>query len=76
MENSTTNNITVRVLPPNSRALEVTVPEGSTVADVLRAGAVSLQKAQAIRVGGESVGLDSPVMHNQTLTIAPEVVGG
>lgn len=69
-------NITVRVLPPNSRALEVSVPRGSTVQDVLRQGGVSLAKAQAIRIGGESVSLDTVVQENQILSIAPEVVGG
>ena len=68
--------ITVRVLPPNSRAVEVNIPAGSTVQDALRASGVSLAKAQAIRIGGESVSLDTPVQDQQTLAIAPEVVGG
>lgn len=68
--------ITVRVLPPNSRAIEVSVPEGSTVGEVLRAGNVSLAKAQAIRIGSESVSLETPVQDNQILAIAPEVIGG
>lgn len=69
-------NITVTVLPPNSRPIEVNVPAGSTVQDVLRQGGVSLAKAQAIRIGGESVALDAVVEDQQTLSIAPEVVGG
>lgn len=69
-------NITVHVLPPNSRAISVEVPEGSTVQDVLRVGGVSLAKAQAIRIGGESVSLDTPVQDQQTLSVAPDVVGG
>lgn len=71
-----TRNMVVKVLPPNSRAIEVSVPSGSTVQDVLRAGGVSLEKAQAIRIGGESVNLETPVQDGQTLSIAPEVVGG
>jgi hypothetical protein len=68
--------ITVRVLPPNARALEVSVPPGSTVRDVLDKGGVSLDKAASIRIGGESVSLEQEVTHGQTLAIAPNVIGG
>lgn len=70
------NTVNVRVLPPNSRAIEVEVPEGSTVRDVLQKGGVSLDKAAAIRCGGESVNLDTPVSRGQVLSIAPNVAGG
>lgn len=67
--------IRVRVLPPNSRAVEVSVPEGSTVGDVLRQGGISLAKASSIRIGGQSVNLDNVVTDGQVLAIAADVVG-
>lgn len=69
-------NITVRVLPPNARAIEVSVPEGSTVRQVLEQGHVSLAKAQVVRIAGETVGMETPVQDQQILSIASDVVGG
>jgi len=68
--------ITVTILPPDRRAIEVTLDEGASVADALRAGSVSLAKAQAVRIGGETVGLDTPVLDDQVLSIASDVTGG
>lgn len=71
-----TREFVVKVLPPNSRAIEVSVPEGSTVQDVLTKGGVSLDKAASIQIGGESVNLETRVSEGQVLSIAPNVSGG
>ena len=67
--------ITVKVIRVPVGVQEVAIDDGSTVADALSAADISPNSNEAIKIGAESVSLDSPVLDGDRIVIAQGAKG-
>lgn len=67
--------ITVKVIRVPGGVQEVAIDDGSTVADALSAANITPNSNEAIKIGAESVTLDSPVLDGDRVVIAQGAKG-
>lgn len=65
-----------RYLPAGARELRLDLPEGATVADVLRRAGVPQEHAGIFALDGEQVDAGHPVIPGRVLEVFPPLSGG
>lgn len=67
-----------KFLPPNGRdgAVELEIPEGSTVAEITRLLGIPADLARVVLVNGRDIGPEAPLGARDVVTIFPPLAGG